>query len=229
MNRRLSALDGVMLMSNSDAHGLANLGREANVFDLPELSYAAIADVFRKRQRNRFMYTIEFFPEQGKYHVDGHRDCNYFCGPEEAARQGGTCPKCGKDLVRGVLGRVHALADRDGTGAESAIAASHVPYRRIVPLEETIGSALGVGKSSKKVNVAWRSVVQKIGPEFYVLLDAPLEEIASASSARIAEAVRCVREGKLFIRPGYDGVYGTVDIFGREMERAAAAQDRLLL
>lgn len=222
MNRRLSALDGVMLISNSDAHGLRNLGREANVFELDAPGYGAITDVLRRKDRSRFPYTIEFFPEEGKYHVDGHRDCDFSCEPEETLRLGGACPKCGKPLTRGVLGRVHALADRrpDDRAAKST------PYRSIVPLEEVIADALGKGRASKAVFARYKALVAAVGSEFHILLDAPLDRIADAADARIAEAIGRVRDGKLLIRPGYDGVYGTVKIFET---RKKADQPRLLI
>lgn len=222
MNRRLSALDGVMLISNSDAHGLRNLGREANVFELDGPSYAAITDVLRKKDRARFPYTIEFFPEEGKYHVDGHRECGFSCEPEETVRLGGSCPTCGKPLTRGVLGRVHALADRP-SGKE---AAAMTPFRSIVPLEEVVADVLGVGKASKKSFARYKALLAEIGPEFHVLLDAPLDRIAAASDARVAEAVARVRAGDLLVTPGYDGVYGKVRVFE---ERKRPAQQRLTL
>jgi uncharacterized protein (TIGR00375 family) len=209
MNWQLSGLDGVMLVSNSDAHGLRNLGREANAFDLDEPSYGAITDILRRRDRKRFLFTIEFFPEEGKYHVDGHRKCDFYCQPAKTAKLKGICPECGKELVRGVLGRVHELADREsGQRPESA-----VDFRQIVPLEEVIADALGKGKASKAVFAEYARLIGRVGPEFPVLLDAPLEDIAAASSERIAEAVGRMREGKLAVRPGYDGVFGQVKIF----------------
>ena len=147
----------------------------------------------------------------------------YFaCEPEETVRLGGKCPKCGKPLTRGVLGRVHALADR--TSGDRATKAT--PYRSIVPLEEAVADALGVGKASKKSFLRYTKLLTEVGPEFHVLLEAPLERIAAASDARTAEAVGRVRAGKLHIRPGYDGVYGTVKIFE---EKRKPDQQRLLL
>ncbi|HTK04113.1 MAG TPA: endonuclease Q family protein [Candidatus Eisenbacteria bacterium] len=219
MNRRLSALDGVMLISNSDAHGLRNLGREANVFELDAPSYDAVTGVLKRRDAARFPFTIEFFPEEGKYHVDGHRECDFVCEPEETARRGGVCPKCGKQLTKGVLGRVHALADRPA----GTVATGH---RSIVPLEEVIAETLGKGKASKAVFARYKAILGEVGPEFHVLLDAPLGLIAESADARLAEAVGRVREGKLLIRPGYDGVYGRVRIFE---EKKRPDQQRLLI
>ncbi len=208
MNWRLSQLDGVMLISNSDAHGLRNLAREANVFDLDVLSYDALTDVLRKRQTDRFLSTIEFYPEEGKYHIDGHRACDFFCTPEETERLKGLCPRCGKSLVRGVLGRVHALADRPpGIVPEPRIA-----YQSIVPLEEVLADVLGKGKASKAVFSTYKDLLEKIGPEFHVLLNASVADIAAVAGARVAEAVELMRAGRCRISPGYDGVFGTVKI-----------------
>jgi DNA helicase II / ATP-dependent DNA helicase PcrA len=211
MNRRLSKLDGVMLISNSDAHGLRNLAREANVFDLPELSYGALTDVLRKRQTDRFLYTIEFYPEEGKYHADGHRACAFSCDPAETERLKGICPVCKKPLTRGVQGRVHALADRP---LGSPLPNRAVPYRSIIPLEEVIADTLGKGKAAKAVGEAYARVLERVGTEFHVLLDAAPADIAAAGGERIAEAVQRVREGRCSITPGYDGEYGIVKVFG---------------
>ncbi|MEK9152440.1 MAG: endonuclease Q family protein [Patescibacteria group bacterium] len=209
MNWRLSKLDNIMLVSNSDAHGLDNLGREANAFDLDEPSFDALADVLRHRDRKRFLYTIEFFPEEGKYHVDGHRACDFRCLPEETKRRGGICPKCGKPLTRGVLGRVHALADRpEGHRPDQA-----VPFRSTVPLEEVIADVLGKTPAAKAVFSLYKDLLAQVGPEFDVLLDADLDAISAASGERIAEAIRRVRAGRVTVAPGYDGVFGTVKVF----------------
>jgi DNA helicase II / ATP-dependent DNA helicase PcrA len=212
MNWRLSGLDKVMLISNSDAHGVRNLGREANAFDLEQPSYSAITDILHLRQRDRFMYTIEFFPEEGKYHVDGHRACEYYCDPAETVRRGGLCPKCGKELVRGVLGRVNALADRP----EDSRPRTAVDYRRIVPFEELIGEALGKGRASKAVFQLYSKMISALGPEFDILLDAKIDAIAAAGSPRVAEAVRRMRDGQVLVRPGYDGIFGQVKIFSEK-------------
>lgn len=221
MNWRLSALDDIMLISNSDAHGVRNLGREANVFDLPELSYTAVTDVLRKRQRDRFLYTIEFYPEEGKYHTDGHRKCDFFCTPDETERLKGICPKCKKELTRGVLGRVHALADHD-YGRKPAHAVDH---RYIVPLEEVIATVLGKTRAAKSVFMMYKDTLEKIGTEFDVLLDASEDSIQDASTPELADAIRRMRAGDLDIRPGYDGEFGKV----RLRTPPKAAQGRLMI
>lgn len=209
MNGRLSKLDGVMLISNSDAHSLRNLGREANVLEPEALSYEGVMGILRRRDRARFPYTVEFYPEEGKYHVDGHRACGFSCEPEETARRGGTCPKCGKTLTRGVLGRVYALADRDREGGLR----SAQPSRAIVPLAEIIEAALGKSKASKAVSVRYKDMISALGTEFEILLDVPADRVIAVAGAKIAEAVSRVREGRLTIKPGFDGVYGEVRIF----------------
>lgn len=208
MNRRLSALDDIALVSSSDAHGLHNLGREANVFDFSSPSYDALIRALRPEGRESFLYTIEFFPEEGKYHADGHADCGFRCGPEETERFGGRCPKCGRLITRGVLGRVHSLADRPvGEGMEG-----HVPFRSVVPLEEAVAAAAGKGKTSKAVQSLYRRVIAEVGPEFDVLLDAPFDGLAAVDRS-VAEAVRRVRAGEISVSPGYDGLYGEISLF----------------
>lgn len=221
MNRRLSALDTIALISNSDAHGLANLGREANVFDLRQLSYDAIMSAIKTRDQKKFLYTIEFFPEEGKYHVDGHRLCNFFCLPEETVRRGGLCPKCGKGLTRGVLGRVHVLADR---ASDQQFPSSAVGFRSIVPLPELIAEAIDKGKTSKAVTQIYHDIITQCGAEFTVLLDTSIQDIKKISS-EVADAIEKMRHGDLDIRPGYDGIFGEI----RLKQKKKVAQGRLVL
>ncbi|MGY4707937.1 endonuclease Q family protein [Candidatus Bipolaricaulota sp. J31] len=208
MNWRLSALDRVALVSFSDAHSPSRLGREACVFDLEELSYRELVSAIREKDPKRFLFTVEFFPEEGKYHYDGHRSCNVVLSPREALAFRNRCPVCGRPLTVGVLHRVEALADRpEGFVPERAI-----PYRSLVPLEEIIAQALGVGKGTKSVLAEYRRLVERFGSEFALLLDLPEEEVRAKIPARIAEAILKVRKGELEIRPGYDGVYGEIRI-----------------
>jgi uncharacterized protein (TIGR00375 family) len=220
MNWRLSELDKVVLVSNSDAHGLRNLAREANVFDLESLNYDEILGSIRDHDNKRFLHTIEFFPEEGKYHADGHRNCGFICEPEETERLGGKCPKCAKPLTRGVLGRVHALADRE----ESRRPEGYPDFRHIIPLEELIADAIGKTKAAKAVFNQYAKLVEEIGPEFDILLDAPIEDIERATTDRIGEAVRRMRSGQIIIRPGYDGEYGKINAFA---DKEAIAQTKL--
>jgi uncharacterized protein (TIGR00375 family) len=208
MNWRLSELDQVMLVSNSDAHSPAKLGREANVFAC-ELDYFEILRVLREKDTSRFLYTIEFFPEEGKYHYDGHRNCSRRLTPKETRGYGGRCPVCGKPPTVGVLHRVEALADRE----EGFVPEGAVPYRNLVPLEEIIAEANGSKAGTVGVREEYYRLCQALGGEFNVLLDAPVEEVLRLSSARIAEGLRRVREGRVSIAPGYDGVFGEISIF----------------
>jgi uncharacterized protein (TIGR00375 family) len=223
MNWQLSALDKVMLVSNSDAHGLANLGREANAFDLGELSYAALVDVLKQRDRKQFLYTIEFYPEEGKYHADGCRNCSFTCEPVQTDKLKGRCPKCSQLITCGVLGRVHALADRaHGERPDTA-----VPFKQIVPLEELIGESLGKGKASKAVQGVYAQAIEQLGSEFEILIDRTPEEIAQVSRP-LAVAIERMRAGEVEATPGYDGVFGQVKVF-REKEKANGPKQPVLL
>lgn len=221
MNRRLSALDGITLVSNSDAHSAAKIGREANIFET-EISYRAMAAALTTRKG--FAGTIEFFPEEGKYHFDGHRDCGVSLSPKETIGYDYLCPVCGKRLTVGVMHRVEKLADR----AEGGGPADAPPYRSIIPLPEIIGEALTVGPASKKVNSAYLDLLAKLGSEFNILLDAPIAEIVRASSPVIAEAVSRMREGRVHIAPGYDGEYGKIRIFEERERKEIKGQMKLL-
>ncbi len=213
MNWQVSQLDNLALISNSDAHSLPKLGREANVLEISEtdLSYDGVISAIRSRDKTKFLHTIEFFPEEGKYHLDGHSDHNFSCTPEETKKHQGICPVCGKKLLRGVMHRVDDLGDREyGFTPERAI-----PFKNAIPLDEIIGETLGVGPMSKKVISQYEDMVAKI-PELEILLDTPQEEIANLSSLPIAESIIRVRAGKVFIKPGYDGEYGKIQIYSRE-------------
>jgi uncharacterized protein (TIGR00375 family) len=217
MNRRLSALDGVFLVSNSDAHSLDKLGREANVFEMAAPSYRELHRILKERDRSTFIETIEFFPEEGKYHADGHRTCQFWCTPEESKRLKGMCPKCGKPLTIGVLNRVASLADRSEKESSAAITAratgpAAVPYRSIVPLAELIGTVMDVGAASKKVIKEVDRLVADNRTEFGVLLDEPESELSRVTSPEIVHAILAMRRGEVDVRPGYDGEYGVVSV-----------------
>lgn len=212
MNWRLSALDRITLISNSDAHSPQKIGREANIFDT-EVDYNAIYDAIKtKRPKgypNKFLYTIEFFPEEGKYHYDGHRLCNLSLSPQESKKYNNICPRCGKPLVIGVLNRVEELADRpEGFVPENAI-----PFKSLIPLEEIIAESIGVSIPSKEVSKIYSSLITNLGNEFKILLEADRKEIELKSSPEVAEGIIRTRTGKVFIEPGYDGVYGKIKIF----------------
>lgn len=218
MNWRLSALDRYALVSSSDAHSPEKLGREANLFNC-DLTYFAMRDALRDRGAG-FLGTLEFFPEEGKYHADGHRKCEVVMTPDEAAACGKTCPRCGKPLTGGVLGRVAALADRPGgfrpEGAK--------PFASLVPLAEVLGEVLGVRVGSKRVASAWQQLVSRVGPELTVLRDAPLEDVGREGPPLLAEALRRMRAGEVRRQAGFDGEYGVVHMFDEEERLRLLAQ-----
>ncbi len=225
MNRRLSALDKITLISNSDAHGLNNLGREANVFcfaDDADVNYGEITRIIKEGDGKKFLYTIEFYPEEGKYHFDGHLDCGVCFSPAETRRQKRLCPKCGKELTVGVLHRVEDLTDR----AEKDIpSGKFIPHKYIVPLKEIIAEVYGVGVASKKVGKEHDNLLKKLGSEFSVLLQAEIGEIeAAANEKNIAKAIENMRKGKVSVVPGYDGKFGEIRTLGKGDKRTAQAR-----
>jgi uncharacterized protein (TIGR00375 family) len=204
MNWRLSKLDKYTLVSNSDSHSPYpwRLGREANAFDLKEISYKNLIEAIKTKKN--FLFTIEVNPSYGKYHYDGHRNCNFSSSPEEAIKLNNICPKCGQQLTIGVLHRVEELADRkEGFKPKGA-----VDYKSIIPLSEVISIAVGTDVFTKKVWDVYNQLIEKFGNEFNVLLNADKEEIRKIVKDRIADLVIKNREGKIKIIPGYDGVYG---------------------
>ncbi|MDO8617889.1 MAG: endonuclease Q family protein [Candidatus Uhrbacteria bacterium] len=225
MNWRLSQLDKVFLVSNSDAHSLDKLGREANVFDMEKPSYDELRRILVEHDQTKFLETIEFFPEEGKYHVDGHRACKFWCEPAQTKKLKGICPKCGKPLTVGVLHRVDAIADRAVDASPSGV----IPFRSIVPLAELVGDVLGVGPASKKVRIEVDKLLRESRSEFAILLDIPESELARFTSPEIVEAIRKMRAGQVSIRPGYDGEFGVVSIMGAAAERLKKQQTKLFL
>lgn len=210
MNWQISSLDNVTLVSNSDAHSLDNLGREATVLAGENWTYDGLRRVLSGGEPNALVGTIEFYPEEGKYHVDGHAACGVRLTPEETRMAHGLCSKCGRPVTVGVLSRTTQLADRVVTNAP----ASRPPYVSIVPLREILSEVIGVGKHSKAVARLYEQLVPKCGTEFEILIAAPLTNIQAASSAVVAEAIDRVRRGALVITPGYDGVFGSISLYG---------------
>ena len=208
MNWRLSQLDKVNLVSNSDAHSLPKLGREANVFDT-DFSYVGITEALKNKTGKKFLYTIEFFPEEGKYHNDGHRLCNLSLTPQESKKYKNICPKCAKPLVIGVLNRVEELADRP----EGFIPKNAVPFKSLVPLGEIIAESIGVSAASKEISEYYNNLIKNLGSEFKILLESSEKELAESSLPEIAQGIIKMREGNVSIEPGYDGVYGKIKIF----------------
>ncbi|MCL5010754.1 MAG: endonuclease Q family protein [Patescibacteria group bacterium] len=222
MNWRLSALDKLSIISCSDAHSAAKLGREACVFDA-EMNYPAIMQALKQKDQTKFLSTIEFFPEEGKYHFDGHRDCKISFSPKETKKHNGICPVCAKPLTLGVLYRVEELADRP----EGFVPANAIPFKNLIPLAEIIGEAMNVGPASKAVEKEYKLLIGKFGSEFNILLDVPETELQSAALPEIAEAISLMRQGKVNIEPGFDGVFGKISIF-QESQRAQAAKQNSL-
>jgi uncharacterized protein (TIGR00375 family) len=220
MNWRLSALDGITLISNSDAHSPGKIGREANIFDT-EADYVSITEAIRTR--NGFAGTIEFFPGEGKYHYDGHRACEVSLSPKETMRENYRCPVCGKKVTVGVMHRIERLADRE----EGFRPGGSPSFVSIIPLAEIIAETLSVGVSSKKVSKEYMTLIEKIGSEFRILMEAAPEEIEEAGSPKLANAIERVRSGKVYIAPGYDGEYGKVRIFEKVGKKAVKGQKRL--
>jgi len=211
MNWRLSALDRFSLISNSDSHSPAKIGREANVFDC-ELNYKTIREVLRNKDKSRFLYTIEFFPEEGKYHFDGHRLCGLRWSPKETRQHSGRCSKCGKPVTVGVMNRVEQLADRP----EGYVPSSAIPYKSFVPLDEIIAEARGVAKTSVAVERDYRGYLAKFGTEFAILAQASKEDLIKSLPPRVAEGILRMRQGRVNIKAGFDGEYGIVSLFGEE-------------
>jgi len=217
MNWALSGLDRYSIISNSDAHSPDKLGREATIFEM-ELTY----DSFRKALfENKIIATVEFFPQEGKYHYDGHRSCGICLEPEEAAEKNGVCPVCGKPLTRGVMGRVLELADRpvdEAAPCPEEQSANKRPYYSLIPLKEILGELLETGEASKKVEAAYGTLIEKAGSEFNLLMDMPPEKIETLSCHGIsgellAKAIGRMRRGEVSISPGYDGEYGVIRAF----------------
>lgn len=206
MNWRLSRLDGLTLLSNSDAHSPRNIGREANIFGT-DISYKAIADAVRTGEG--FEGTVEFFPEEGKYHYDGHRACKVRMTPEETVSANYRCPMCGGKITVGVLHRVATLADRPA----GMMPVDAKPYRTIIPLGEIIAFTLEKGVKTKTVEKVYFDLIEKLGNEFKILMQVPIDDIVRTTHERVAEAITNVRAGRVKMEPGYDGEYGKISIF----------------
>jgi uncharacterized protein (TIGR00375 family) len=220
MNWRLSTLDRITLISNSDAHSPAKLGREANIFST-EISYGAMTDAIKNRKG--FIGTIEFFPEEGKYHYDGHRSCGVNLSPKETIKNNYLCPVCGKKVTIGVMHRVEKLADRP-----PGFKLKNAPiYHSLIPLSEIIAEALKVGTNTKTVESQYLKLLRSLGNEFKILMESPLSDIEKAGSSSLSEAISKMRSGKVHISPGFDGEYGKIKIL-EEVERKEIKGQRTL-
>ena len=208
MNWLCSFLDKFTLISNSDAHSPEKLGRDANIFDT-ELSYFSIKEALKTGNPQKFLGTIDLFPQEGKYHFDGHRKCGVRWKPEETAEHDGICPQCGKKVTVGVMNRVLQLADRKN-GKERP---NKLPFYSIIPLKEILAEIYQTGANSKKVDNYYRLFLKKIGAELDILLNIPIEEIRRKGNETLAEAILRMRRKNVLIEEGFDGKFGKVMLF----------------
>ncbi|MFH1761689.1 MAG: endonuclease Q family protein [bacterium] len=208
MNWRLSSLDRFTLISNSDAHSPPKLAREANLFNT-DMAFASMRKAIKLGDGKTFLGTLEFFPEEGKYHYDGHRACSRRMTPQENIQAGFKCPDCGGKTTVGVLNRVEELADR----APGKKHDKSLHFENLIPLQEIIGEMYSVGVNSKKVQGEYFNMVTHFGNELKILREIPLEDLAMAASRKLVEGIQRVRTGDIYVAPGYDGEYGTIKIF----------------
>lgn len=220
MNWRLSALDSITLISNSDAHSAPKIGREANIFET-DVSFGSIRQALKTKKG--FIGTVEFFPEEGKYHYDGHRSCRVNLTPEETLHHNYLCPVCGRRVTVGVMHRVNNLADRP-TGFKPHNA---TPFYSLIPLPEILSEIMKVGVNSKAVGKEYLQLLERLGNELKILMDTPLEDIRREGSDLLSEAISRMRAGNVHIVPGYDGEYGKVKIFEEVKRKEIRGQTRL--
>jgi uncharacterized protein (TIGR00375 family) len=219
MNWMLSQLDRYSLISNSDSHSPSRIGREANVFEC-KMDYYDIMDVLKKKDKERFLYTVEFFPQEGKYHYDGHRKCGVVFSPQETQQHNAVCPVCKKPLTVGVMSRVAELSDR----AYGSIPENAIPFKRMIPLEEIIADVLQKGTGTKAVETQYQSLVHRCGSEFAILMEMPEDELHAQLPQQIADAVMCVRNEQVEIRPGFDGEYGRIKVVSGDSADSGSEQ-----
>jgi DNA helicase II / ATP-dependent DNA helicase PcrA len=209
MNRTISALDRFALISNSDCHSPSKIGREANIFRTG-FDFFSLKEALRKNSSDSFEATVEFFPEEGKYHQDGHRSCGFCCSPEETAKLKNLCPVCGQPLTVGVENRVHALADRSKPLYKPDAPAVY----SMIPLQEILGELFDKGPATKTVMAEYSRLISRFGSEFGLLLDADIDEINSYCT-KLGEAILNMRTGMVSRKPGFDGQFGVISISGK--------------
>lgn len=214
MNWRWSGLDKFCLMSNSDAHSPSKIGREANIFK-NKFGYKELIDILKHKDKSRFLYTVEFYPQEGKYHWDGHRKCSARLSPKEAKNLNCRCPECGDKITVGVMHRVEKLSDRD----EGFVLEGAPTFKNLVPLIEIIAGGMGMGVISTAVKREYDLLISKLGSEFKILLDIPDKKIEETCPPKIAQGILNVRRGHVDIMPGYDGEYGKVNFFRDKEDR----------
>lgn len=220
MNWRLSALDKLTILSNSDAHSLNNIGREANIMEFTDDSLITYRQIYNNiKEKTNLKATIEFYPEEGRYYLDGHRDCNFSCQPAESRRLKNICPVCGRLLTVGVLNRVEELADRPlGFKPDGAI-----PFIKLIELDKIIADSLGIkSRQSLAVKKIYNRLLEQLGSELNILLDCDINAIAAVAGNEIAAGIGRARTGDLIIKPGFDGRYGEVQLFPDKDKQQAA-------
>jgi len=236
MNWRIEELDSRTILSFSDAHSPPKMSREATVFKIQDDRKIGYQDISRAIKENKIAYTIEFYPGEGKYHYTGHRSCGVVQSPEETNKLGETCPVCGRPLTVGVMHRVEELATRRseevetsekiiGGGVKAIGWDGRPPYVRLVPLMEILAESFNSGFSSQKVLNEYIRLTEVLAPELRILIEEPLGKIAKVAGEKLAEGVMKVREGNIFVDPGYDGVFGTVKIWPGEGPSSAKASE----
>ena len=224
MNWQISKLDRFSLVSNSDAHSAQKLGREANVFDVAdELNFAELMRILKEKDNKKFISTIEFYPQEGKYHFDGHRNCGIVFSPEETKKHKGKCPKCGKPLTIGVMNRVDNFTDRE----KKFIPKDAPKIKYIIPLMEVISDVINSGVSSKAVSDIYFDLINNFNNEFKVLLSISQGDLEKVTTSNIAQAIINVREGKVNIQPGYDGEFGKISVDKTEIKKSEDKQESL--
>jgi len=239
MNWRISELLDKNVVSFSDAHSPQKLGREATVFDIEEMNYKNVRNALIGKGKDRISYTIEFYPEEGKYHYTGHRKCKVCYSPKEARKKGATCPVCGKGLTIGVMSRVESLAsidaeivsEKDEYGVRwiKEKDGKHIPYVMLVPLIEIISEVVLAGVGSQKALTLYEQLINSFDNEFNVLLETKLVDIQKVGGERLSEAISKVRSGDIYIEPGYDGVFGNVGIWKEKEEQEDKLVDQAML
>ncbi len=238
-NWRVKELDNCSILSFSDAHSPQKLGREASVFEVGDIEGLKYQEIREAVINQKIAYTIEFYPEEGKYHFTGHRKCGVVHSPEETRRLGEICPVCGRPLTVGVMQRVQELAGREVKSqrqkAENGLVMIYdqerkrPPYLMIVPLMEILAEALGTLAGSQRVAEAYHQLIKNFDSEFMVLLKTPTEEITEVSGLRVGEGIKRVREGEIIVEPGYDGVFGKVRIWPSGGKDQSEAQKQMSL
>ncbi|RKY37047.1 MAG: DNA helicase UvrD [Candidatus Omnitrophota bacterium] len=223
MNWRLSKLDSYILVSNSDSHSPSRIGREANVLNT-KIDYMEIITAMKNKDKSKFLYTIEFYPQEGKYHYDGHRNCGISLSPRESMKLNNICPVCKRPLTIGVMHRVEQLADRE----EGVVPESAIPFKNLIPLDEIIAETKGVQKNAQSVIAEYRSLIQGFGSELEILLHMEEDFLRENLPSKLAEGIIRVRNGNVKIEPGYDGVYGKIKVFD-DQEQGRGGEKQLSL